>query len=208
MARYAFVFLAVVCLVAGATADKADPAKTKPAPSYPSLSSALTAAATAPQLTTLLAAIKAAGVASALTPNTTWTILAPTNKAFQTRLAKLNVTADALLKNKDLLVKILSYHVIPSGAVYSSQLKNNQTVATALQGATLTVKIYGKNVAFKGPVNKAKVVVADIKAGNSVVHVIDDVLVPPGVVSPEVAQKWKAGYMSKKDASVKKLDKP
>lgn len=67
-------------------------------------------------------------------PGTAWTILAPTNKAFEMRLAKLNITADALLKNKDLLTKILSYHVIPAGAVYSSQLKDGQTVATALKG--------------------------------------------------------------------------
>lgn len=75
--------------------------------------------------------------AVAACPDTAWTILAPTNKAFETRLAKLNVTADALLKNKDLLVKVLSYHVIPSGAVYSSQLKDKQTVATALKSAEL-----------------------------------------------------------------------
>lgn len=66
--------------------------------------------------------------------DTTWTILAPTNDAFAKRLAKLNLTADAVLKNKDLLVKILSYHVIPSGAVYSKALKDNATVATALKG--------------------------------------------------------------------------
>jgi uncharacterized surface protein with fasciclin (FAS1) repeats len=208
MSRNAIVVLATACLVASVVADKADPAKTKAPPSYPSLSSAVTAAAAAPQLTTLIAAVKAAGVAGALTSNTTWTILAPTNKAFEKRLAKLNVTADALLKNKELLIKILSYHVIPSGAVYSSQLQDNQAVATALKGATLTVKVYGSKVAFKGPVNKAKVIIANIKAGNTVIHVIDDVLVPPGTVSAEVAQKWKVESKSEKDAYVKKVSKP
>lgn len=50
------------------------------------------------------------------------------------RLAKLNLTAAAVLNNKDLLTRVLSYHVIPSGAVLSSQLRDNATVATALQG--------------------------------------------------------------------------
>lgn len=69
-----------------------------------------------------------------ITADTKWTILAPNNAAFEKTLGKLNLTADALLKNKALLVKVLSYHVIPSGAVLSSQLKNNTEVATALQG--------------------------------------------------------------------------
>eukprot|EP00878_Enallax_costatus_P003801 GHUV01004017.1.p1 GENE.GHUV01004017.1~~GHUV01004017.1.p1 ORF type:complete len:225 (+),score=69.47 GHUV01004017.1:224-898(+) len=216
------VSLICVAALAAAAPPQANTTTTKAStPVYATLSNAVTAASSAPQLTTLLAAVRAAGVASALAADTTWTILAPNNAAFEKRLAKLNVTADALLKNKELLVKVLSYHVIPSGAVLSTQLKDNETVATALKGATpLKVKIYDGSVYFKGPVNKAKVIVADIKAGGSVIHVIDDVIVPPGVVSESVAKQWNAewgqnkadkgaaGAYSAQAAPVKKVSKP
>nr|8C18_A Chain A, Astaxanthin binding fasciclin family protein [Coelastrella astaxanthina] len=181
-----------------ANATTAKPASTTSTPVYATLSNAVTAGAAAPQLTTLFAAVRAANVTGALTANTTWTILAPTNDAFAKRLAKLNLTADAVLKNKDLLVKILSYHVIPSGAVYSKALKDNATVATALKDASVTVRLYQGKVMFKGPVNKAQVTVADIKAGGSVIHVINDVLLPPGVVSDAVAKQWKAEWEAMK----------
>jgi uncharacterized surface protein with fasciclin (FAS1) repeats len=117
--------------------------------------------------------------------DTAWTILAPTNEAFEMRLKKdLNTTPAELLKtaSKDTLVKVLSYHVIPSGAVASSALKNGQMVPTALAGATpLKVSIANGKVEFIGATNTAQVVSADIMAGKSIVHVIDDVLLPAGV---------------------------
>jgi hypothetical protein len=74
---------------------------------------------------------------------------------------------------------VLSYHAIPSGAVLSSQLTNGQNVTTALVGAApLRVRIANGSVTFVGPANNATVTAADIKAGASVIHVIDDVLLP------------------------------
>jgi uncharacterized surface protein with fasciclin (FAS1) repeats len=81
---------------------------------------------------------------------------------------------------------VLSYHVIPSGAVLSSQLQDGQQVTTALSGAApLTVKLQGGSVMFMGAGSSATVTVPDIKAGMSVVHVVDDVLLPAGVGTPE-----------------------
>jgi uncharacterized surface protein with fasciclin (FAS1) repeats len=79
---------------------------------------------------------------------------------------------------------VLSYHVIPSGAVLSSQLRDCLQVPTALPdtaAANLTVRVRNGNVDFEGATNDARVVTADIKAGASVIHVVDDVLLPAGV---------------------------
>nr|QYF06643.1 CvacAstaP1 [Scenedesmus vacuolatus] len=157
-----------------------------PAASYNTLAQAVAAAnASAPNLSILLAAVKAANVSGALGPNTTWTILAPTNQAFTSRLNEsLGITPQQLLQpaNKKTLVEVLSYHVIPSGAVYSSNLTNGQEVPTALAGADpLTVAINNRTVTFEGAENNATVTVANIRAGRSVIHVINDVLLPAGV---------------------------
>jgi hypothetical protein len=78
-----------------------------------------------------------------------------------------------------LFVQVLSYHVIPSAAVLSSQLSDGMNVTTALAGAApLRVRIANGNVTFVGPANNATVIGADIRAGSSVIHVIDDVLLP------------------------------
>lgn len=149
-----------------------------------------------PQLSTLLAAVTAAGIS--IPDSNKWTILAPTNEAFEARLKKdLNTTAAALLGNKKLLTKVLQYHVIPAGAVLSSELKDNQTFTTALAGAApLTVRVKSKEgktyVKFIGATNWAKVVTADVKAGNSVVHIVNDVLLPAGVGIAGDAEGWEA----------------
>jgi hypothetical protein len=76
-------------------------------------------------------------------------------------------------------LQVLSCHVIPSAAVLSSQLSDGQTVTTALaDSAPLTVSLTNGSVTFVGPANNATVKVADIRAGASVIHVIDDVLLP------------------------------
>jgi uncharacterized surface protein with fasciclin (FAS1) repeats len=85
-------------------------------------------------------------------------------------------------------LQVLSYHVIPAGAVLSSQLQDGQHVATALaDAAPLTVVLQDGSVAFQGAGSSATVVVPDIKAGMSVVHVVNDVLLPAGVGTAEEA---------------------
>jgi hypothetical protein len=91
----------------------------------------------------------------------------------------------------------LQYHVIPAGAVLSSQLKDNQTFSTALAGAApLRVRVKSKEgktyVKFIGATNWAKVVTPDVRAGNSVVHIVKDVLLPAGVGIAGDAEGWAA----------------
>lgn len=79
-------------------------------------------------------------------------------------------------------MQVLSYHVIPDAAVLSSNLTDGQQVTTALRGADpLNVSVTGGNVVFEGAQNNATVTVPDIRAGRSVIHVVDDVLLPAGV---------------------------
>lgn len=90
---------------------------------------------------------------------------------------------------------MLGYHIIPSGAVKSSQLRDCLTVATALQdpnntAANLTVRVRKGKVDFEGPTNDARVITADVSAGESVIHILDDVLLPPGVGAKAAAPSF------------------
>ena len=126
--------------------------------------------------TTLVAAVKAAGLVDTLSGPGPFTVFAPTNEAF----AKLPAgTVDTLVKpeNKTTLVKILTYHVVP-GRLTAAELKNGQTLTT-VQGETLTVSKSGRHVTLtdaKG--GKSRVTIADVMQSNGVVHVVDTVLMP------------------------------
>ena len=78
-------------------------------------------------------------------------------------------------ENKDKLVAILTYHVV-SGEVMSTDLSNGQQAKT-VNGKEVTVSIFNDPVKISG----AKVIAADIKANNGVVHIIDKVMLPPGM---------------------------
>ncbi|MFO0962039.1 MAG: fasciclin domain-containing protein [Phycisphaerales bacterium] len=121
---------------------------------------------------TLVAAIKAAGLAETLSGKGPFTILAPTDEAF----AKLPAgTLEMLLKpeNKKQLVEILSYHVVPGVAAYSDSVVKMSEVPTVL-GSPVAVKVVDGKVMLNG----AKVVAVDVEASNGVIHVIDTVLLP------------------------------
>lgn len=121
---------------------------------------------------TLVAAVQAADLVETLKGEGPFTVFAPTNEAF----AELGETVDTLLmpENKDKLTSVLTYHVLP-GKVMSSDL-------SAMSAATVEgqeVEIMVEN----GPmVNDANIVTPDIEADNGVIHVIDKVLVPEGVL--------------------------
>ena len=127
-------------------------------------------AANAGSFNTLVAAVKAAGLADTLSGDGPFTVFAPTDEAF----AKLpQGTVESLLKpeNKDKLVAILTYHVI-GAKVMSSDVKTGK-VAT-VNGQKLSIKANKKRVR----VDKATVVKTDIEASNGVIHVIDTVVLP------------------------------
>lgn len=123
-------------------------------------------------LKTLVAAVKAGGLVDVLKGDGPFTVFAPTDEAFA---ALPKGTLESLLKpeNKDKLVAILTYHVV-SGKVMSTDLSNGQKAAT-VQGGNVNVSINNAGV----KINDAKVIAADVKAKNGVVHVIDKVILPP-----------------------------
>ena len=124
-----------------------------------------------PQMSTLTAALTAAGLADKATTGGPYTVFAPTNAAFDALPAG---TVDNLLKpeNKAKLVDILTYHVVP-GNVMAADLKDGQEVTT-IEGKKLKVSISGGTVTING----ATVIKADVKSSNGVTHVIDKVLMP------------------------------
>ena len=119
---------------------------------------------------TLAAALKAADLVGTLKGAGPFTVFAPTDEAF----AKLPAgTVESLLKpeNKEKLRRILTYHVVAGNVMSSDVVK--LTSAKAVSGDTLAIKTSGGVM-----VNSSKVVKADIKASNGVIHVIDSVLIP------------------------------
>ncbi|MFH4468262.1 fasciclin domain-containing protein [Vibrio diabolicus] len=120
---------------------------------------------------TLVAAVKAADLADTLKGEGPFTVFAPTDDAF----AKLpDGTIDMLLmpENKDKLVSILTYHVVPGKVMAADVVKLDK--ATTVQGQDVMIKTMGDKVM----VNDANVMATDVKAKNGVIHVIDTVIMP------------------------------
>ena len=125
-------------------------------------------AVSAGQFKTLVKAVQAAGLAETLKGPGPFTVFAPTDAAF----AKLPPgTLDSLLKDKQKLTSVLTYHVVP-GKVAAADVKPGQV--KTVQGQSLTLAKDGGGVT----VNNAKVTSADIMASNGVIHVIDTVVLP------------------------------
>ncbi|MEM1394869.1 MAG: fasciclin domain-containing protein [Cyanobacteria bacterium P01_D01_bin.116] len=125
-----------------------------------------------PSFTMLAKALKAAGLEDTLKGDGPFTVLAPSDAAF----AKLPQDAvQDLLKpeNKEVLVKILTYHVV-SGRVLSTDLQSGEV--KSVEGGPISVKV---DPASGVQVNDATVVQPDVKASNGIIHIIDNVILPP-----------------------------
>ncbi|NOI65291.1 fasciclin domain-containing protein [Vibrio sp. 99-8-1] len=121
--------------------------------------------------TTLVAAVQAAGLVDTLKGDGPFTVFAPTDEAF----AKLpSGTVESLLKpeNRDQLVAILTYHVVPGKVMASDVVKLSK--ATTAQGQDVSITVNNGSVM----VNQAKVLATDVEASNGVIHVIDSVILP------------------------------
>jgi uncharacterized surface protein with fasciclin (FAS1) repeats len=133
--------------------------------------------------TTLVAAVKAAGLVETLEGLGPFTVFAPTNEAF----AKLPAgTVDTLLKpeNKDTLRKVLTYHVV-AGKMSSKDLgkaikaANGTAKLRTASGGTLKASLRGKEIVLtdeKG--GMSRITIADVNQSNGVIHVVDSVLLP------------------------------
>ena len=130
--------------------------------------------------TLLEAAVGAANLVDALSAEGPFTVFAPTDAAITALVEALEITAEDLLALPD-LGEILQYHVV-AGAAMSGDLSDGQEIETLL-GENVTVTIDMDMNVF---INNAQVTVADIEAGNGVVHVIDAVLLPPAPVTNTV----------------------
>ena len=152
------------------------------APMYPS-KNIVQNAVNSKDHTTLVAAVKAAGLVPTLESPGPFTVFAPTNDAF----AKLPAgTVDTLLKpeNKEQLTKILTCHVVAANAMSSAISKmikdeGGMHQVKTVGGCVFTAKLNGdKIVLIDGKGNQATVTLANVKQSNGVIHVIDTVLLP------------------------------
>ena len=177
-----------------ATPTQAAPASTSTAPattSNPAVGGAammadktiVANASAAPNLSTLVAAVKAAGLVETLSGPGPFTVFAPTNEAFS-RLAA--GTVDTLLKpeSKPTLVKVLTYHAV-AGMVTAAQLQQQiaagggKATLTTVEGEPLVASLENGSVLLTDVNgNKSYVETADVRQSNGIVHVVNGVLLP------------------------------
>ena len=129
---------------------------------------------------TLVTAVTAAELGATLSGPGTFTVFAPTDKAFADLKASIGDTAfAAILADKAKLQKILKYHVLSSVA-YSPNIAAGSV--TTLEGDALTLSVSGADVSIAdSTTTAAKVILTDLPNNNGVVHAIDKVLLPPGI---------------------------
>jgi uncharacterized surface protein with fasciclin (FAS1) repeats len=172
---------AMVALLAG-TAAAQDPVTVGGASMYPS-KNIIENAVNSKDHTTLVAAVKAAGLVDTLQGPGPFTVFAPVNAAFA---ALPEGTVDTLLKpeNKGTLTAVLTYHVVP-GRLNSRALirmikeQNGKAMLKTVQGDKLTVTRSGEMIALTDTGGgTARISIADVNQSNGVIHVIDRVLMP------------------------------
>ena len=155
------------------------PATSRPA----AASNVVQAAAGSPEHKTLVAAVKAAGLADTLAGTGPFTVFAPTDAAFERLPAG---TVETLLQpaNRDKLRSVLTYHVVP-GRVMAAELirmieaGDGSARLKTVQGGTLTASLVdGRVVLTDGAGGRSKVTTADLNQANGVIHVTDAVSIP------------------------------
>lgn len=169
---------AVAALLAGpALASAQHTAKQDTAKEKTPMKTIAQVAIDAGNFSTLVAALKAAGLVETLQGAGPFTVFAPTDAAF----AKLPAgTVDALLADREKLTAILTYHVVSGKVMAGDILKSNGARPATVNGQPLDVVVRGGKVY----VNGAEVVGADVGASNGVIHVIDTVLLPKPAPMP------------------------
>jgi uncharacterized surface protein with fasciclin (FAS1) repeats len=163
--RGARTFAAALVVAAVAAA----PAQARPAAPATAPANIVDTAVAAGQFTTLVSLVKQAGLAGTLSGNGRYTVFAPTDAAFKKVPKK---TLAALANDKAMLRSVLLYHVA-KGRLAAKQVAKRASIKT-LNGERVRVRVRGGNVF----VNTSKVVTADVRASNGVIHAINRVLLP------------------------------
>jgi len=133
--------------------------------------------------TTLVAAVKAAGLVETLQGTGPFTVFAPVNSAFN-KLPEGTVATLLRPENKSTLTAVLTYHVVAGNLLAADVLKaieagGGKATVTTVQGSLLTAAVEGGKVVLTDAAgNKSTVVATDLKATNGVIHVIDTVILP------------------------------
>ena len=127
--------------------------------------------AVAGEFNTLVAAVQAAGLVETLSGDGPFTVFAPTDAAFA---ALAEGTLDSLLADPAALAEILTYHVV-AGSVLAADVVGLDS-ATTVQGGDIMIEVVDGGVVLNGTAN---VIATDVMASNGVVHVIDQVILPP-----------------------------
>lgn len=138
----------------------------------------------ADDFSTLEAAVIAAGLVDTLAnPNANFTVFAPTNGAFQTLLTELNLTAEQLLANKALLTTVLTYHVVPGEFKAADVVAAIPFSAPTVQGETIAVALDVRSGRVGLNNGRATVAITDVDVANGVIHIVDNVIIPPSVLA-------------------------
>jgi len=190
--KLAFATLAIAALLGTASTQSASAQATKAtkvktiivggAPMYPT-KNIIENAVKSKDHTTLVAAVKAAGLVETLSGTGPFTVFAPTNEAFNALPAG---TVDNLVKpeNKATLTKILTYHVVAGRVTAADLMKaikagGGKAELTTVQGGKLTAMLKGKKVEIKDEKGGvATVTIANVMQSNGVIHVVNKVLMP------------------------------
>jgi transforming growth factor-beta-induced protein len=173
--RFSLIALiAVFALVVAACSSDSEETTTTVAETDTSV---LDLAVEAGQFSTLIAAIDAAGLTETLQGEGPFTVLAPTDAAFEAAFEALGITAEELLADTDTLTEILLYHVLGQEADSSVVATLDGQEVPTLQGESILVTVDGGTIS----INEAQVVSPDLAADNGIVHVINGVLLPPTV---------------------------
>jgi uncharacterized surface protein with fasciclin (FAS1) repeats len=125
--------------------------------------------------TILVAAVQAADLVDTLSGDGPFTVFAPTDDAFADLLEALEITAEELLADTELLTAVLTYHVIAGEVPASTVVTLDGQTAATVNGAEVSISVDGDAV----QVNDANVIAVDVAASNGIIHVIDSVLLPP-----------------------------
>jgi uncharacterized surface protein with fasciclin (FAS1) repeats len=185
--KFSFASLALVALLGTASIQSASAQKAKTvmvggAPMYPT-KNIVENAVNSKDHTTLVAAVKAAGLVETLQGPGPFTVFAPTNEAFAALPAG---TVETLVKpeNKETLTKILTYHVVAGKMTSADLMKaikagNGMATLKTVSGGTLTAMAKGKTIELKDEKGGiSTVTIADVIQSNGVIHVVNKVLMP------------------------------